>query len=208
MRRGSWLVLENTYANTRWPQGERVASLAVGPDAIYFGTISPDIFTRGRLSKLVPSTGATTVLDPAAQVSWIGLGATAVYYVADVVQSPSADLWFFASAVHGTGRQLLASSDFGFRGIVILDSLDERALLIVLEQHLLHRAFGGIQNAPQHGQESAFLLRLVVVVAKRAQKSQEDFDVIVLQRLMVFGALCHFLQHIQSTQKDFVFLSE
>jgi hypothetical protein len=100
------------------PKGERIASLAVASDALYFGTISPDIFARGRLSEVELATGQFSVLDPHVQASWIGLGPTSVFYVGDAVQARAGDLFILSRA--GGTRRGWTTSDNGFVGITIV----------------------------------------------------------------------------------------
>jgi hypothetical protein len=99
-------------------KGERIASLAVGADVLAFGTISPDIFARGQLTKLTLSTGQSSVLDPHVQASWIAFGPASLYYIGDAVQARAGDLW--SLPLGGGTRRAWASSDSGFLGVVIV----------------------------------------------------------------------------------------
>jgi hypothetical protein len=81
------------------PPGEHVGAIAVGADAVYYGTIVRDVLTRGELRRVSLAGGPSMPLKSGVQVARILIDADGtIYFVADEVQSSAMRLWSLVGA--------------------------------------------------------------------------------------------------------------
>src|SRR5215813_4202181 len=90
----------------------------------------------------------------------------------------------------------------------VLNRYNERAFLIVFEQHLAKGWIIYVLGSSQLREQSTLLLALVIIVGKRTQESKDRFDIIVFQCLMIFDAIRHLLENVERAQNGLVVLSE
>ncbi|HVU49470.1 MAG TPA: hypothetical protein VHL80_02225, partial [Polyangia bacterium] len=81
------------------PPQDRVNALAVGPDAVYYGTVAGNVQARGQLVRVPLAGGPATALKTDVEVERIRLDRDGtVYFVAGEVQAPATRLWSIAGA--------------------------------------------------------------------------------------------------------------
>jgi hypothetical protein len=99
------------------PPGDQIGAIAVGADALYYGTIARDIFTRGVLRKVPLAGGAPSVLASHVQVSKIQLETDgSISFLSDEVQAEGMRLW---SIVDGMPPQELWVNDYAIPGFFV-----------------------------------------------------------------------------------------
>lgn len=85
---------------------EHVGAIAVGPDALYYGTLAKDARAGGQLRKVTLATGADALVVAGVQVRQLRLdSAGSVYYVVDAIQSTAQRLFMVDAAGASSARR-------------------------------------------------------------------------------------------------------
>src|SRR5207237_7062598 len=90
----------------------------------------------------------------------------------------------------------------------IFQTLDKRAFLIVLEDHLSKPAVVDERRSAQSWKERALFFGLVMVVCKRTQEMQQAFNILLFDGLSFPGPCGHFVQNVQRSQNGLMFSDE
>jgi hypothetical protein len=90
----------------------------------------------------------------------------------------------------------------------VFQTFDERALLIMLEQHMAQRPTLRLAGPRQLWEKRTLFLEVVLFVGKRAEKMQKAEDVVTVGLFTVLDMYRHLLENIEGAENDPVILHE